>query len=81
MAAAEPSEQRDACPGCGGRRLYVAADVSAGGGYAPKYLPGLGFLYAATLDVVACVDCGLMRLFASREARKRIPTSSRWRPV
>ncbi len=32
------------CPECNGSNLYVSDEVSAGGGYAPNYLPGLGIV-------------------------------------
>jgi len=70
------------CPECGQSNLYCSVEVSAGGGYAPNYLPGLGsFLSAAKFRVVACQDCGLTRFFASKEALGRLSSSSKWHKV
>jgi DNA-directed RNA polymerase subunit RPC12/RpoP len=71
------------CSNCGGRQLFRARKpVSAGGGYAPNHLPGLGGAFAAAkLDVIVCQLCGLTRFFARREALERLPTSSRWERV
>jgi predicted nucleic-acid-binding Zn-ribbon protein len=68
------------CPNCGGANLYRARkSVSAGGGYAPNYLPGLGTLFlAGKFRVVVCRDCGLTRFFAEREARDRLPDAGKW---
>ncbi len=72
-----------ACPNCGSTRLYKCRKpVSAGGGHAPDYLPGLGkFLTAANYDVVLCSDCGLTRYFASREALEKLRDSKKWQPI
>jgi predicted nucleic-acid-binding Zn-ribbon protein len=68
------------CPECGQGNLYSSSGVSAGGGYAPNYLPGLGsFFSPAQFTVVVCKDCGLTRFFASPEAVGKIAESSKWR--
>lgn len=70
------------CPECGNSNLYSSGGVSAGGGYAPNYLPGLGsFFSAPTLTVVVCKDCGFTRFFASSEALAKISQSDKWRKV
>ncbi len=72
-----------ACPNCGGKHLYKSKKgVSAGGGYAPNYLPGLGSFWSAEhFDIVLCNDCGLTRFFASTEARAKLSTSTKWERV
>jgi hypothetical protein len=57
--------------------------VSAGGGYAPNYLPGLGsgFLSFAKFTLVVCKDCGLTRFFASEAALGKLTDSNKWRKV
>ena len=72
-----------ACPHCGGDRLFRSSKpVSAGGGYAPNYLPGLGALWSAgKFHLLVCQDCGLTRMFASPEAREKLATSSKWEAV
>lgn len=56
--------------------------MSAGGGYAPNYLPGLGsFLRAGKFFLVACASCGLVRFFASPEAIEKLPTSAAWERI
>jgi predicted nucleic-acid-binding Zn-ribbon protein len=71
------------CSDCGSRNLYRAAKpISAGGGYAPNYLPGLGaFLSVAKFEVVVCRDCGLTRWYASDEARQQLSESPKWSSV
>jgi predicted nucleic-acid-binding Zn-ribbon protein len=70
------------CPSCGGRNLYEGPAVSAGGGHAPNYLPGLGTWWRAeTFQPVICRDCGLTRFFASKEAREKLAESSKWKRV
>jgi hypothetical protein len=72
-----------ACPNCGGKQLYqTSKDVSAGGGYAPNYLPGLGTFWGAErFNIVLCSDCGLTRFFASAEARAKLSSSTKWQRV
>ncbi len=72
-----------ACPTCGGTELYRSAKpVSAGGGYAPNYLPGLGsWRGAEKVYVIICHTCGLTRLFARQEALDRLPSSDKWERV
>lgn len=70
------------CPHCSGRNLYEGPAVSAGGGHAPNYLPGLGSWWRAeTFQLVICRDCGLTRFFASKEAREKLPDSAKWKRV
>jgi hypothetical protein len=68
------------CPNCGGANLYrTRKPVSAGGGHAPNYLPGLGtLLLAGKFRIVVCRDCGLARFFAERGASDRLPDSKKW---
>jgi len=72
------------CPGCNGRRVYASKEISAGGGHAPDYLPGLGQNWwsgAAKLTVVVCADCGLIRSFAGEDALRKLPDSKHWRKL
>ncbi len=70
------------CPNCAATVLYRTESVSAGGGYAPNYLPGLGTLWkGAKFDVVVCRQCGLTRWFARAEARQRLEQSKKWTRV
>ena len=67
------------CPECGAGNLYASDDISAGGGYAPNYLPGLGsFLSAAKFSLVLCKDCGLTRFFASPNALEKLADGGQW---
>lgn len=68
------------CPHCGGGNLFRSRKpASAGGGYAPNYLPGLGrWLAAGKFQIVVCRDCGLTRFFAQRAATERLADSSSW---
>lgn len=70
------------CPTCGSSELYESAPISAGGGYAPNYLPDLGgFWSSARFRLVMCGSCGLTRFFASPEARQKVAESNRWTRV
>ena len=67
------------CPECGQANLYSSREVSAGGGYAPNYLPDLGsFLSSAKFKLVVCKDCGLTRFFASSAALGKLSESNKW---
>jgi predicted nucleic-acid-binding Zn-ribbon protein len=72
-----------ACPNCGQRNLYqTKSPVSAGGGHAPNYLPGLGgFFRTERFTVVVCRACGLTRFFARQEALEKLTESSKWERV
>ncbi len=70
------------CPECGGQNLYRSKAVSAGGGYAPNYLPGLGpFMRVERFHIVLCKDCGLARFFARPSATEKLPDSPKWTRV
>lgn len=70
------------CPTCGSSNLYKSKSVSAGGGYAPDYLPGLGGLFSASkFHLVLCKGCGLTRFFAEPEAIAKVSNSSKWTRV
>jgi predicted nucleic-acid-binding Zn-ribbon protein len=71
-----------ACLNCHGTDLYRSREISAGGGHAPNYLPGLGrFLVAQKFFLVVCADCGFARFFVRQEGRPRLRESSRWTRV
>jgi predicted nucleic-acid-binding Zn-ribbon protein len=68
------------CPNCDSRELYRSEEVSAGGGHAPNYLPGLGgFWLAERFNLVVCKECGLTRFFARPEARVKVAESKKWK--
>lgn len=74
--------QQNQCPECGNASLYASKDVSAGGGYAPNYLPDLGTFFAsAKFTVIVCKDCGLTRFYASKKARANLRDSKEWRKL
>lgn len=74
--------KKSSCPECGQSHLYASGEVSAGGGYAPNYLPGLGsFLSVAKFTVVVCQDCGLTRFFAAQTALDKLAETSKWHKV
>lgn len=75
-------EKSSTCPECGRNGLYSTDEISAGGGYAPNYLPGLGgFWAAAKFTLVVCKDCGLTRFYASDTARSKLSESDKWHKV
>ena len=68
------------CPECDGTRVYRQGGVSAGGGYAPNYLAGLGSFWSPPKFTIAvCADCGLTRYYASPEAREKLSQAKGWR--
>ena len=70
------------CPNCHGRNVYRSDEVSAGGGHAPNYLPGLGGFWAAEkFHMVLCHDCGLTRFFARPSALEKLVDSAKWTRV
>ncbi len=70
------------CPNCNSNQLFQSEPVSAGGGHAPNYLPGLGgFLTTEKFLLVLCRDCGLTRFFARAEALAKLGESGKWRRV
>ena len=70
------------CTNCGGKNLYKSKSVSAGGGHAPNYLPGLGNLFISEkFNIVLCKDCGLARFFARPSATAKLSPSSKWSRV
>jgi predicted nucleic-acid-binding Zn-ribbon protein len=69
------------CRNCGQSSLY-RSEVSAGGGYAPNYLPQLGsFWRAAKFTVVVCENCGETMFFAPPEFLHKLHSSSKWQQV
>ena len=73
-------DKQNQCPECGGYRIHSHGGISAGGGYAPNYLPGLGsFFSSGKFTVRVCADCGLTRFYASPEARAKLRDSKDWR--
>jgi hypothetical protein len=75
--------QREPCPACGERTLFVSEPQGANGGYGPELLPGLGgWLSRAKMRIVLCKSCGLMRLFGDQAALDRLGNpGSGWRPA
>ncbi|MDH4132514.1 MAG: hypothetical protein OEV95_11990 [Gemmatimonadota bacterium] len=70
------------CPNCRGTNLFRSPEVSAGGGHAPNFLPGLGgFLTTEKFTLVVCEDCGLTRWFARKQATVKLSTSPKWTRV
>lgn len=75
-------DKLNTCPECGGNRIHSHGGISAGGGYAPNYLPGLGSFFSSGKFIVrVCADCGLTRFYASPEARAKLRDSKDWRRV
>lgn len=72
-----------ACANCGGNELYrTTKPVSAGGGYAPNYLPGLGrWGNAEKVYVIVCRQCGLTQWFARHEALDKLAASDKWERI
>lgn len=76
--------QETKCPECSGTQLFRSAPTSTYGGNEQGFsiLPGLGsMLSGAKFTTVCCRDCGLIRLYATTEARSRLDNSNAWRRV
>ncbi len=73
------SQSPKTCPSCNGEVLYTTT-VSAGGGYAPELLPGLGsfFFNSAKFRVVLCQSCGHTSFFAEQAALEKVASSPKW---
>jgi len=70
------------CPNCRSSNLFRSKEISAGGGHAPDYLPGLGgFLCSEKFVLVVCAECGLARFFARPEATAKLAESPKWTRV
>src|SRR5262249_19463617 len=64
------------CPECGAKSLYKTRQTMQVGGNEFNPLPGLwGWLTGTSMSVVACSECGLIRLYASKDTRKKLPQS------
>jgi predicted nucleic-acid-binding Zn-ribbon protein len=75
-------QSKSSCPECGNSNLYKSDEISAGGNYAPNYLPGLGYFFSsAKFTLIVCKDCGLTRFFATPDALGKLPESNKWRKV
>jgi predicted nucleic-acid-binding Zn-ribbon protein len=63
---------KPACSDCGSSRLYQKEGIEAGASESPNLLPGLGTFFSyASMTAVLCADCGLVRFYASQEARHK----------
>jgi predicted nucleic-acid-binding Zn-ribbon protein len=70
------------CPECGGKNLFETDSMTAGHGPGPFLLPRLGtFFRVPRFQVRVCADCGLTRLFATKEALEKLPTANNWRKL
>ena len=69
------------CPDCDSSNVFrFASTVSSQGGYGPDLLPKLhpSFFTTAKMTPVVCGDCGLLRLYAEKEALAKLSASSEW---
>ncbi len=74
----EIGEPMKPCPECNSEKVYRCSErISAGGA---SLLPGLsGRFSQPEYVVVVCGECGYVRNYASREARKNLDTSEYWK--
>ena len=72
------------CPECKSNNVYrYKQPIDAAGGYGPHLLPKLapGIFSHAKLVPVVCMDCGYIRLYASKDALKKLEKSQHWVPA
>ena len=72
------------CPECQSKNIYrYKKYVDSEGGYGPELLPklGKGIFSSPKLLPVVCLDCGLIRFYAEKEARYNLETSKHWEAV
>lgn len=72
------------CSDCGSVNVYgYKKPVAAAGGYGPDFLPKLkSSVFSQTrMWLVLCSDCGLLRLYATEEAREKVVNSPDWERV
>ena len=68
------------CPHCGADQLHVAKGIPSGGGMTSvELLPKLGGGFPASLEIVACAECGFMQFFVSPHYRKKLAKT--WKPL
>ena len=73
--------QMKPCPECNSDKVYRYKEhIEAGGAYGPNLLPKLasGMFSTARLLPVVCIECGYLRLYASKVAMSQIETSEHW---
>jgi hypothetical protein len=69
------------CPECHGTELYETV-IDPNHGFGPPLLPALGsFMQGARLKLLLCRSCGLLRMYASQNAREKLPDSTPWSRV
>lgn len=72
------------CQVCGSNEIYLHEDYFRDkGGTGETVLPGLGSnaLFVAKIRTSVCQNCGLVRIFASEDARNKLATSKGWKRV
>ena len=71
------------CPSCKSSNVFrTRKTISSGGGYAPNLLPGVSWVFGSRhVRVVVCADCGLMRQFIERKARRKLRAAKQWERV
>lgn len=71
------------CPECGSSEIYQYKKDFYGPGVAmgESLVPGLGkhIFTFAKIRTTMCQDCGLVCIYASEDARKRLKTSKHWK--
>jgi hypothetical protein len=66
------------CTHCGAGPLYMKKRVPTGTPLSPGLLPGLGAV-TASVDVVACENCGFIQFFVTKIYRKVLAKS--WKRI
>ena len=69
------------CPQCHSNQVFqYRKEVDAESGLRLDLLPKLAphILATAKLRPTVCVECGLIRLYASKDARSRLGSSNHW---
>ena len=73
------------CPDCGSKEIYEYKEDfhTPGSSSGEALLPGLGknIFFTAKIRVKVCYACGLVRMYAAEDARRKLKSSKHWKHV
>lgn len=71
------------CPHCRSDQVFQSEGLIDSSTIGGELLPGLapGAFSSAKMRGVVCGECGLLRYFVDEDARKKLRSSRKWKPV